>query len=308
MSRIHEALKRIAAERRPGTLAKLSSSGADRVAPLTMEILASPKLETAPNAPPPPPLTELREHCSRPGWKGGSSGNVFAAPPSVCAEQFRKLRSRLYQIGNKKPVRAVQITSSLPGEGKTFVAFNLAVAISQDRGRRVLLVDADLRASKLAAYLGAPGTPGLSEYLRGAAPERSVIQTNEKRDFFFMPAGEPVENPTELLMSGRFHSLLERLAPVFDWIIVDTPPVLPVSDAGILAASCDGLLMVVRAGATGYDEVEAALKELPPAKVLGAILNRAEEALPLESYSYYGGMPQSRLVTSSGLDPRAQIS
>lgn len=301
MSRIHEALKRIAAERQASRAEapaqpQPSSPAPDRVASLTLEILHSPKPGATTNVTPPPvpAFQELRKQCSQPGWNLASSGNVFAAAPSLCAEQFRKLRSRLYQLRSTEPVRVVQITSALPGEGKTFLAFNLALAISRDRGRRVLLVDADMRASRLAVYLGAPSAPGLSDYLSGAATETSVIQTDAHSDLFFMPAGAPVKNPTELLAGGRFHSLLERLTPMFDWIIVDAPPVLPVSDAGVLAGACDGVLVVVRAAATGSDRVEAALKELPPGKVLGVVLNRAEEDLPRGAYQYYAGMADGR--------------
>jgi capsular exopolysaccharide synthesis family protein len=171
----------------------------------------------------------------------------------------------------------------------------------------VLLVDADMRVSRLAAYLGAPGAPGLSDYLRGAAAEAAVIQTNANGSLFFVPAGDPAKNPTELLTAGRFQSLLERLAPMFDWIIVDTPPVLPVSDASVLAGACDGVLVVVRAAATGCELVEAALKELPAAKVLGVVLNRAEEELPRGAYVYYARMAGGRPAESTGPSSRLRV-
>jgi len=236
-----------------------------------------------------PLLQELRARCARPGWRVSANHSVFASAQTVCAEQFRKLRSRLYQIRENEPIRVVQVTSTLPQEGKSFVAMNLALAITRHHDRRVLLVGADLRMPKLSSYLGAPAAPGLSDYLTGSSDVFSVIQTDADGNLFFFPEGKFVKNPAELLVAGKFQEMLGWLAPAFDWVIVDTPPVLPVADAAILARSCDGLLMVVGAGMTAYDQVEAAMKELQAKRILGVVLNRADESEAGGAYSYYGG-------------------
>jgi len=234
---------------------------------------------------------DLWQTCRKPGWKLDPAYNVFSDGEyfASCAEQFRKLRARLYELREIEPVRTLLVTSTIPAEGKTFVALNLALAITRQHNRRVLLVDGDLRVSKLSACLGAPATPGLTEFLRGAADELSIIQTDAGSGLFFIPGGGAVTNPTELLTTDRFGLLLGRLAPIFDWIIVDAPPVLPVSDANILAGQCSGVIVVVRAGSTGSDAIGTALQELQGKKVLGVVLNRAEQQESYGAYENYGG-------------------
>jgi capsular exopolysaccharide synthesis family protein len=199
------------------------------------------------------------------------------------------LRSRLYRVRNTLPIRTLLVTSTLPGEGKTFVALNLAQAIVRQHECRALLIDADLRASRLHVPLGAPSGPGLADYLCGEADEFSIIQADSKDNLFFIPAGRPVSNPAELLASIQLKNLLDRLAPLFDWIIVDAPPVLPVSDASVLAGMCDGVIFVVRAASTAFDLAQAAFQELQEKNLLGVVLNRAAEQDGYGAYSYYAG-------------------
>lgn len=293
MSRIHDAMKQV----RPEGLASLLAPSSSAVVPerpvdagtevtSAIEVLR-PRPGELSKASWHPLLQELRNRCAQPGWKLSPAHSAFAEPYSVCAEQFRRLRSRLSQIREMERVRVVQMSSALPGEGKSFTALNLALAITQQDHRSVLLVDGDMRLPKLHTYLSAPGAPGLSEYLRESAGEFSIVQRDTDEELFFIPAGGFVANPTELLANGRFQALLERLAPAFDWIIVDSPPVLPVSDACILARACEGLLMVVRAGVTSCEHVETALKELQARRLLGVVLNRADEEAGSAAYSYY---------------------
>ena len=167
------------------------------------------------------------------------------------------------------------------------MALNLALAITRQHGRRVLLIDGDLRAPKLASCLGVHATPGLTEFLCGAADEASIVQTDTEGALFFVPGGNMVVNPTEMLATERLQWLISRMAPLFDWVIVDAPPILPVSDAGILAGHCDGVIVVVRAGSTAYDSVGAALQELRGKKLLGVVLNRVETRERYDAYPYY---------------------
>ena len=209
-----------------------------------------------------------------------------AAPHA--AEQFRTLRSRLYQLRNTQNLRTLLMTSSVPGEGKTFVTTNLAQAFVRQPDRRALIIDGDLRCARLHVPLGAPNSPGLSDYLRGEADELAVIQHGQEGNLCFIAGGSEVTDPSELLSNGRLKKLLDRVTPVFDWVIIDSPPCLPVADATILANYCDGILLVVRAGSTATAVAQRACQELQGRNVIGVVLNAVEQSHMYGSYYYQG--------------------
>ncbi len=153
--------------------------------------------------------------------------------------------------------------------------------------RRALLIDVDLRCSRLHMQLGAPIAPGLTDYLRGAADETAIIQHGMEGNLCFIAGGNEVKNPSELLANGRLKILLDRFAPLFDWVILDSPPCLPVADASVLAEHCDGVLLVVRAGTTPAATVQRACQELKTRNVLGVVLNATDGASAYGSYSQY---------------------
>ncbi len=300
MSRIYEALRKAQeqgtrsvpmeqAQRRESLITQAVHG--DRAGQRSPEFLSPVGPEGAPPASCYLRLDELRQRCAKPGWKLNPEYAVFFSGQTFdrCAEQFRTLRSRLYRLREKKSIRTLLITSTCSGEGKSFVALNLAQAIARQHERRALLIDADLRAPSLEFRMGAASAPGLTDYLAGEADEFSIIQTDAKEDLFFIPAGRSVSNPTELLANNRLRSLLGRLAPVFEWIIVDAPPVLPVSDASVLAGMCDGVIFVIRAGATAFDLAQAACQEFRENNLLGAVLNGVDEEAMYGAYSYYAG-------------------
>jgi capsular exopolysaccharide synthesis family protein len=192
----------------------------------------------------------------------------------IGAERFRTLRSRLSQIAATRSLKRVLVTSSVAAEGKTLVAANLAHSIMRQADRRVLLIDADLRSSRLHQMLGAPSGPGLADYLRGKADEYAIIQNAQDANLFFIPAGSQVSNPSELLLGERMKNLLDLVSPIFDWIILDSPPALPVHDASNLADLCDGVLFVVKAGETDCKLAEKACSEFRKKNLLGVVLNR----------------------------------
>ena len=240
-------------------------------------------------------LDELRQCCAKPAWKVGPEDAIFSQQSfSPCAEQFRTLRSRLYRLRQERPLRTLLVTSAEPNEGKTFVALNLAQAIARQHERSVLLIDADLRCSRLHDAIGAPSAPGLADFLQGTADEFSAIQVGTKDNFFFIPAGNPVSNPAELLSNTKLKGLLDRLGSVFDWIIFDAPPVLPVSDAGILAGLCDGVLFVVRAGSTAFDLAQMAYQDFRGKNLVGVVLNRVEHGAAYGAYSCYAGKDSNK--------------
>jgi capsular exopolysaccharide synthesis family protein len=205
------------------------------------------------------------------------------------AEQFRTLRSRLYHLRETAPLKKILITSALAAEGKTFIATNLAQAIAREKERKVLLIDGDLRSPALHKPLGAPLTPGLSDYLRGQASDPEIIQHGEDGNLCFIAAGSPGSDPSELLSNGMFEKLLDRLTPLFDWVIIDSPPCLPVADANLLAGHCDGVLLVLRARSTPSVAADKARKELQKRKVIGVVVNGVEESAIYGGYYAYGG-------------------
>jgi len=233
---------------------------------------------------------DLRARCAHPVWHLDPNVNVFVNPDSSAqgSEQFRTLRSRLYQMRSNQPLRTLLVTSSIPTEGKTFVTNNLAQAIIRQPDRRALIIDADLRRSRLHVPLGAPSSPGLTDYLRGTADITSIIQQGQEGNLCFIPGGDEVGNPSELIANGRMKMLLDRLAPIFDWIILDSPPCLLVADASILADLCDGVLLVARAGVTPATTAQRACQELRGRNVVGVVLNAMPQSHKHSDYYYYG--------------------
>jgi protein-tyrosine kinase len=305
MSKIHEALKK-AQEERAANMPTSSQQMIDEVeapAPSRKEVATAatmsepqlPNLMTGRDTVSPEHLRfeNLVKNCAKPNWKLDPHSIVFCQPdaPKSGSEQFRTLRSRLTQVRETFPLKTILVTSAISGEGKTYVSSNLAQVMARQRERRVLLIDGDLRRSRLHLPLGAPLSPGLSEYLRGEAKEMAVIQHGQEENLCFIPGGGAVSEPSELLSNGKLKVLLERLAPVFDWIIIDSPPCVPVSDALILADHCDGVLLVIRAASTPLALAQKARQELQGRNVIGAVLNAVEDAQSYGGYYYDGYAP-----------------
>ncbi len=304
MSRIHEALKKAEQERAAIVTAEteavpLQTESASAVlparsaeVPLTSGDILSRTVLSAPGSGEYLRFDDLRARCAHPVWHLDPNVNVFVNPDSSArgSEQFRTLRSRLYQMRtNQQQLRTLLVTSSIPAEGKTFVASNLAQAIIRQPDRRALLIDADLRRSRLHVPLGAPSSPGLTDYLRGTADLISIIQQGQEGNLCFIPGGNEVTNPSELIANGRMKVLLDRLAPIFDWIILDSPPCLLVADPSVLADICDGVLLVARAGVTPATTAQRACQELRGRNLIGVVLNALQDSHTYHSdYYYYG--------------------
>jgi protein-tyrosine kinase len=303
MSRIHEALKKAEQERAtapPSDLSTISSveshvpamgdvNVASRVTP--RELVARPDAgRSASNDY--LRFEDLQKKCAHPSWHLDPNVNVFinSAMTAHGAEQFRTLRSRLYQMRSTQPLKTLLVTSSVPAEGKTFVTNNLAQSIVRQPDRRVLIIDADLRCSRLHVPLGAPVSPGLTEYLKGEADEVSIIQSGLDGNLCFIPGGIESSHPSELLSNGRLKALIARMAPIFDWVILDSPPLLPVADSSFLADMVDGVLLVVRAGQTPMATAQRSCQELQGRNVVGVVLNAVNPAQAYGSYysSAYG--------------------
>ena len=161
----------------------------------------------------------------------------------------------------------------------------------------MVLLDCDLRRSRLHESFGTPSEPGVSDYLRGEVDEFSILQRGPMENLAFIPGGKPMSNPAELIGNGRLELLLKRLAGAFEWIVIDSPPAVPVSDASLIGRYCDGILLVVMAAKTPYDLAQRARQEFRNMPVLGVVLNRVEAGSTYVSY-YYGayGKPGEKKV------------
>jgi protein-tyrosine kinase len=297
MSRIHEALKKAQQERSAQGPASIDASVIDpldlpRPLPLnSVETFPATKQDFYPEQ-----HTgglwyeELIKRCVRTKFKIDPRMSVFEGQDegNLGAERFRTLRSRLYQIASTRTLRKLVITSTVPAEGKTFVVTNLAQSIVRQPERRVLLIDGDLRASRLHLSLGTSRSPGLAEYLRGEADACSVVQMGENSNLGLIAGGREVSNPSELLLNERLKGLLDLVTPLFDWVILDAPPSLPVHDASIIADLCDGVLFVVRAGVTDFEMAAKASEDFQEKNLLGTVLNRVERGVGYGGYYYYG--------------------
>lgn len=289
MSRIHEALKKAAEERAAqltiGVEAGVEEAAAELKLPVNLEPemvrpTPSPRVTSSGKQDARFSYEELVKQCAHQEWRVDPVNSVFlnSKRGEGGPERFRTLRSRLYKIASTRKLKSVLITSGVAAEGKTFVASNLAQSIIQQPELRVLLIDADLRSSRLHLMFGAPNCPGLSDYLRGEADEYAVIQKGFNENLFLIPGGSLVSNPSELLLSERMKELLRHVTPVFDWIIIDSPPTLPVHDASILADIVDGVLFVIRAGSTDAEIAERTAAEFQGKNLLGVVLNQVQKS------------------------------
>jgi protein-tyrosine kinase len=300
MSRIHEALKKAEQER------AATQGGAVQPNFATTPVAEPPVFAETPaeaTAPPMPAMTQagmpafaspfntdtLLARCAQMEWKPDPTTMLFLNGDDGArgTEEFRTLRSRLYHLREKMPLKKLLVTSALPKEGKSFTSSNLAQVMVRQHGRRALLIDADLRAPRLHMMLGTTSDPGLSDYLLGKNDEFSIMQRGPLENLFFIPSGTGAADPAELVGNGRLKLLLQRVEPLFDWIIIDSPPAVPVSDASVLAKVCDGVLMVVRANSTPFDIARKARQEFPDQALVGVVLNGTrEDAIPYARYYY----------------------
>jgi len=302
MSRIHEALKKAEQERaatQGGAHAGLATTPVAETPAFAREssvmaaAVASPAIGP-PSAMPafasPFNLDTLLARCAQLEWKPDPATMLFSNGEDTRpgTEEFRTLRSRLYHTREKMTLKKLLVTSALPKEGKSFTSANLAQVLVRQHGRRALLIDADLRGAQLHRMLGTVSSPGLSEYLQGQNDEFSIMQRGPFENLFFIPSGQQAVNPAELVGNGRLKMLLQRVEPLFDWIIIDSPPAVPVADATILSKVCDGVLMVVRSNTTPFDMARKARQEFPDQVLVGVVLNGTrQDEMPYSRY-YYG--------------------
>jgi capsular exopolysaccharide synthesis family protein len=214
-------------------------------------------------------------------------------------EQFRGLRSQFYEFRDQGPLKTILISSGMPSEGKTFVAANLAMSLARNQNSKVLIIDADLRRPGLNRILGVPNNIGLTDYLAGTAEAQDILQRNQNTrivesgfvrnipNLMYIPAGKGGDNSSELVANHRIEELIATLSPHFDWILIDSPPVLAFADAIDLSRAADAVLLVVRSASTPYDVAQRAQAAFSNSRILGFVLNAVKNA-PRNSSYYYG--------------------
>jgi protein-tyrosine kinase len=303
MSRIHEALKKAEQERAASQGSAPHPSWAAPEIDQSREVLDEAPVAVAVDVlPAGVPLTSampsfaspfsvdaLLARCPQQPWRPDEKTMLFfqADDNARGTEEFRTLRSRLYHMREKMALKKILVTSALPKEGKSFTSANLAQVMARQHGRRVLLIDADLRGPRLHLMLGTTSSPGLSDYLQGKCDEFSIMQQGPMENLFFIPTGDQISDPSELVGNGRLKFLLQRVDALFDWVIIDSPPAVPVSDASVLSKACDGVLMVVRSNATPVDMATRARQEFPDQALIGVVLNGTDQnAVPYSRYYY----------------------
>jgi protein-tyrosine kinase len=285
MSRIHEALQRAYRER-----GKLPVSEDNHVAELTIASVAEE-----------PPLVKPEldlERIARYPWKPNSTAFPTLTDRGAGVEQFRRLRSHVYQAHSEAPLKTIVVASGMPSEGKSFVAANLAMSMARNSVNNILLIDGDLRRPTLHDLLGAPNTSGLSDYLQGTASLIDIMQRyrgsktggDASADIIsnltFIPSGKSSDNSSELVANHHIEDLIATVSPYFNWIVIDSPPVLAVTDAVDLARAADAILLVAREASTRYDVAQRAQAAFSNSRILGFVLNAVKEAPRKNSYDY----------------------
>lgn len=216
-------------------------------------------------------------------------------PNSLGAEKFRALATRFDHLRSQRELRSFQVTSSVIDEGKTLVAGNIAVTLAKYSGSKTLLVEGDLHRPTLANLFGLRELPGLNHWWSSGEPELGkFVHRLNGIPLWFLPAGKPCDQPSDMLRSERFQKAFRHLASQFEWIVVDSTPMLPIVDVNLWARLLDGTLLVVREGVASVNALKKGLQALDHPKLIGVVVNEAKEINQV-SYAgqYYGGSGRS---------------
>ncbi len=208
------------------------------------------------------------------------------------AEAFRLLGVRLRHLRGDQIVKKLLVTSTVPQEGKSLSAANLACTLGSRGEHKVLLLEGDLRRPSLSQMFGLNGVSGISEWLQGKENLVSTICHLKGPDIWLLPAGNPLKNPLEFLQSEKPLALIDQLAAWFDWVIIDSPPVLPLADTSVWAHLADGILLVARQGTTEKRQLQRGLDALDRNKLIGAIMN-CSKVSSSSDYYYYAKRPET---------------
>jgi capsular exopolysaccharide synthesis family protein len=211
---------------------------------------------------------------------------TLAGGDTPATEAFRLLSVRLRHLRRDRKLQKLLITSTIPQEGKSVVSANVACALTLGTRQRTLLLEGDVRRPTLSKVFGLKAYPGICEYLQGERTIAASLYRLEPAGIWFLPAGVAPANPLELLESARLPALMEQLTAWFDWVIVDSPPVLPLADTSVWTRLADGILLVTRQGTTQKRHLKRGLEALESKKVIGAVLNSSQSSSDNKYYSY----------------------
>lgn len=229
------------------------------------------------------------ERPSMVGWKAGRTPEIEARlvtnrSNAVSIEQYRRLAAILLELQVDKQLKTAMITSAVPQEGKTLTVVNLGLTLSESYGRRVVMIDADLRSPSLHLTLGIPNGRGLCDAL--TEPRRELPLTAVSERLSVLTTGGPEGMPLAALSSSRMQDVIDRCGAQFDWVLIDTSPIGILPDASVLARLVGGVIFVIRAGKTPSPIVERAIGEIGPSGIIGLVLNGVEERR-IGAASYY---------------------
>jgi capsular exopolysaccharide synthesis family protein len=216
---------------------------------------------------------------------------------TLAGEQFRFLRTRLDQLQKQNGFNKLLVTSSVPEEGKSFVACSLAALLAQEQGKRVLLVDADLRKPSTSKNLGIDSMQygGLTQVLQNKQTWTESLLRTPNMGFFYLPAGQIPQDPSELLASKNLEIIIHEMEQQFDWVVIDSPPVLTVADPSRLAPLCNAVLFVVRANKTPAKMAEKSIQMIGKNLICGVVLNRARKQHSSNYYYHYYSQSGKRI-------------
>jgi capsular exopolysaccharide synthesis family protein len=294
MSYIYEALQRAEQERSGGGSSKDADSVADLLRGVEQEIERKQALEElpgpGPSAKPEKPDAAFTPTKSLlPAPAADSRLICLTDQGSLAAEKFRVLGLKLRHLRERRKLKRIVITSSIPEEGKSLIAANLALNQSRSKVLHTVLIDGDLRRPELGRRFGFNrNLPGLSEVLRGELRLSDVVYKLEGSGLWFVPAGVTPENPIEVMQSGRLQQILEELETFFDWVMIDTPPVLPLADTPLWMRLADGVLLVTREGVCEKKQLERTVEVIDRSTMLGVIVNSCDSNEQKYYYSRYG--------------------
>jgi capsular exopolysaccharide synthesis family protein len=205
---------------------------------------------------------------------------TFSEPRSFEAEQYQRLRQQIERLSTTRQLKVIAVTSAVVGDGKTFTALNLAGALAQRKDRKVLVIDADLRRPSVMPRLGLTADEGLATALQSSnGAYQHYIRLIDGTTVSVLPGEIAPSGTYELLTSSKFAEIIKEVRTKYDYVVVDTPPVLPMADSGLLRDIVDGYLLVVSARSTPRKLVGEALNQLDPAAVIGLVYNRDDRPI-----------------------------
>jgi protein-tyrosine kinase len=280
MSRVHDALRRA---EQTGTLSAATAPGvlARSMVPPSANPIAGPIASTS--------IRGVLELVQEIPFNPAPEAHLIDAsrPHEAPMEEFRTLRTRLNHLQGLQPIHNLVVTSPSPAEGKSFAAVNLALAQSHLTDNFTLLADFDFRRPIVHSMFQVDRSPGITDYLLGKVKLHEAIKKVAGTNLYIMPAGEAVINPLELLNLQEVRTMLDNLPQVFNWVILDSPPLLFAADANLLATLCQGTLLVVRIGTTTVDSITRAMQSLCENNLLGIVVNGARRGELYSKYTYY---------------------